>query len=294
MKNKDLYKELKDAYSDNNLNQITGNLIRLYKTKNWPQIRGIANRISEYVLIDEEKISKCFSKLIMLYHPDKGEYYRNSIDKLYAAENFDKLNTYSHIFILEELDYTFDIPVDEELDYHPEYKWDPEEEGFKFFTDSDELTEDEEFYSEEDYERTFYDAVKFRMRGDIETEYLIPYLENAEEIELSECKIKTLDCIDYCRQATVLNLSNNEIDDLSDLRSLKKLEELYLSGNKVGLVDPLARLFNLRIIDLSDNNINDITELYGLEKLEYLNIIGNYVPLKQIDILKAKNIIVMH
>ena len=80
MSNKDLYIQLKEAYSDKNLNQITAGLLKLYKTRQFGSIRKISKIVSEFVSVDDEKINKCFSKLIMLYHPDKGEFYRNEIE----------------------------------------------------------------------------------------------------------------------------------------------------------------------------------------------------------------------
>ena len=79
MKEKELYTKLKEAYLDENLNRITGKLIELYKSKKFGQILTLANKIFRYELIDEKKDAKCFYKLIMLYHPDKGEYYRKTI-----------------------------------------------------------------------------------------------------------------------------------------------------------------------------------------------------------------------
>ena len=56
----ELYTELTAAYSQENLNRITGKLILLYKNKNYSTIRAIANKVSNYVSINEEKDAKCF------------------------------------------------------------------------------------------------------------------------------------------------------------------------------------------------------------------------------------------
>ena len=83
---KELYNDLTKAFSNENLNLITGKLIMLYKNKNYSRIRKIANKISKFVTIDEEKDAKCFSKLIMLYHPDKGEQFRSEILEHYKQK----------------------------------------------------------------------------------------------------------------------------------------------------------------------------------------------------------------
>ena len=80
---KDLYLRLQDAYSESNLNRITGELISLYKSGESDLIRSLAEKISKYVQIDEEKGSRIFTRLIMLYHPDKGTAYRETIDRVF-------------------------------------------------------------------------------------------------------------------------------------------------------------------------------------------------------------------
>lgn len=77
----ELYHKLIHAYSTDNLNKIARKLIVLYKNKNFGQLREIANRISDYIVIPEGKNSKCFSRLMMLYHPDKGEQIQESLKK---------------------------------------------------------------------------------------------------------------------------------------------------------------------------------------------------------------------
>jgi hypothetical protein len=82
---RELYLKLREAYSEKNLNRITGELIILYKAKDFSQIRQLAARISDDRSPEEDKVSKSFSRLIMLYHPDKGEACREKIDTLFNA-----------------------------------------------------------------------------------------------------------------------------------------------------------------------------------------------------------------
>jgi len=100
MEGRELYTKLKDAYSNKNLNHITGKLIDLYKSKNYCQIRTISNRISKFVPIDDDSDNKRFSKLIMLYHPDKGEIYRKAIDSVFKEGNFTELESFSHVNLI--------------------------------------------------------------------------------------------------------------------------------------------------------------------------------------------------
>ncbi|PKV50926.1 leucine rich repeat (LRR) protein [Aquimarina sp. MAR_2010_214] len=290
---KELYNELSDAYSDNNLNTITGKLIALYKSKNFGKIREIANKISKYVTIDEEKDAKCFSKLIVLYHPDKGELHRKSINKLYNENNLDSLTKYSHILQLNEIENTVINTIDESVDYHPEYAWESNEKEGYYFYEKDEVNTENESDSKT-YDKSFYNEIKFRQYGDLSIDFPPHYLEDIEEFELAQSGIELLDGIEYCQHAVIFDLSNNSITDISELSTLNRLEELYLGNNQIGYIDALSNLFELKIIDLSNNQIDDISPLFELENLEYVNIIGNKIPDNQIKKLKEKEIIVMN
>ena len=72
MKTTELYLELLEAYSNQNLNRITVTLIHLYKEKNFGSLAKIAEMISETTGIAIDPEARCFPKLMMLYHPDRG------------------------------------------------------------------------------------------------------------------------------------------------------------------------------------------------------------------------------
>lgn len=289
----DLYQVLIEAYSDKNLNRITGKLIDLYKNKNYSEIRNIANKISKYILIDEEKDAKCFSRLIMLYHPDKGDYFRQQINRLYQERDFDNLGKFAHITLIDDIDKINVQPLDEDIDYHPEYMWD-EQENEIYQTYHEEGDEDDADYEQEEIEKSFYNAVKLREYGTLEVYFPTWALRDLEEFEMEFAGITSLFGVEQCKHLIVLDLSNNEISDLSDLWNLYRLEELYLANNEIGYIDALSNLSRLRVIDLSGNQIDDISPLFELKHLEYLNLMDNKIPQHQIDFLKKKDIIVMH
>jgi Leucine-rich repeat (LRR) protein len=291
---KELYTKLKEAYSDENLNIITGKLIDLYKNKNFEQIREVANRISKYFSIKEEKDAKCFSKLVVLYHPDKGELFRKEIKKHYFENNFENLTKFSHIFLLKGIESIAIKSVNEDIEYRPEYEWDStQSEGYHFYeTDLDESIEEEDFIVS-DYEKSFYNAIKLREYGNLNIEFPSYYLEDIDEFELSNYGIESLDGIEHCKHTVILDLSNNEIADISELWCLNKLEELYLANNQIGYIDALSSLLKLRVIDLSGNQIDDISPLSELDNLEYVNLVGNNIPQCDINKMKEKGIIVI-
>lgn len=287
-----LYKDLMEAYSDKNLNRITGKLIELYKNKNHATIREIANRISHYVSIDEENDAKCFSKLIMLYHPDRAELFFKNINSLYANNDKDGLTKYAHILLIDDIGTIKVVSEDYDIDYHPEYMWDDIREEDYNIVDSDSREYNEEFDPEE-IEKSFYNAIKMREFGHLNATIPTWYLEDFDEFEMAYSGLDSLDGVEYCKHVIILNVSNNEISDISNLWNLRQLEELYLGNNQITEVDTLSNLLKLRVIDLSGNQINDITPLLELENLEYLNLVGNEIPKHQLEELKLKDILVM-
>ncbi|PKP18096.1 MAG: hypothetical protein CVU05_14300 [Bacteroidetes bacterium HGW-Bacteroidetes-21] len=294
MEIQELHKALVGAWSDRNLNYITSKLIELYKNKNYAAIREVVNKISKYVVIDEENDAKCFSRLVMLYHPDRGEAIRNELDQLFAGNHHEKLTEFSHILIISRFDFNSVKPVaiDEDIDYDPGYGIYESRRAYKSYTDEEDIYDLENSFSG-DYENSFYNAVRLRMYGDPDREFPAHYLHDFEEFELSESGIETLDGVEHCIHAVSIDLSNNAISDLSELWELQRLEELYLANNQISYIDALSNLLNLRIVDLSGNQIDDITPLLSLDFLEYVNLAGNPVPKIQVEKLKEKEVMVM-
>ncbi|MFB6318620.1 leucine-rich repeat domain-containing protein [Saccharicrinis sp. FJH54] len=290
MTTKELYTKLTEAYSDKNLNRITAKLILLYKNRNYGKISEMANKISRIIAIDEENDARCFSRLIMLYHPDKGGQIRSAIERQYAQNDEAALRAFSHILLLGDPDLVVVEDVAEDVDYHPEYMWDVDmKDGFGY----DDPDGDVEASTEVDYERSFYNLIKIWEYGDVSIEFPSYYLEDFEEFEMAYSGLESLDGVEYCIHAKVLDLSDNRISDIGNLWNLQHLEELYLGNNRIGFIDSLSNLTSLRVLDLSGNRIDDVSPLMNLENLELVNLIGNPVPATQIKQLNAKGIIVM-
>jgi Leucine-rich repeat (LRR) protein len=74
-----------------------------------------------------------------------------------------------------------------------------------------------------------------------------------------------------------LNLAKNKITDLKPLGSLVKLQLLDLSENQVTDLTPLANMKSLNTLYLSQNKVKDLTPLAGLERLWTLYVDGNAV-----------------
>lgn len=297
MYEKDYYIKLKDAYSEVNLNKISAEIIAYYKSGEYSKIKRIAKVVSEYMPINEEKISKCFSSLIMIYHPDKGNRYRKEIDEIFKSGRFENFQQYSHILEIQDINLTVTAEeIAEDIDYSPEYQLDNDDPGFNYFYDSDDeqFDHDPESYVDPEPDNSFFSAIKRKYYGSRDIHLPHQYLEDLEEVEMAEYEIEQLDGIEFCKYVKVLDLSGNNISDIFNLKDLGYIEELDLSYNQVGIIDVLMKLKNLRILDLSNNFVDDLSPLFDLNRLEYVNVIGNAVPQEQLTYLKNNGIIVVH
>jgi hypothetical protein len=99
-------------------------------------LQKISEIISDYIEIKISNDGKGFSKLLMLYHPDRAVYHTNEINKLTELNNFNGLMEYSHILKLERIEeISATINSYEDIDYSPVYEWDLATEGFSIIYD---------------------------------------------------------------------------------------------------------------------------------------------------------------
>lgn len=293
-----LYSQLTEAYTDANLNRITARIIGLYKARQYGEIQKISRIVSEYVQVDDEQVSKCFSKLVMLYHPDRGAHYREEIDQLQKAGKSNEFSRFEHILKIQDIEdwvVEEEFSFEEDIDYTPQYEWDYQDRGFEYFFDGS-PEHDDSFATQTgipEPNSSFYRAVKRKIYGSLYVQFPPYYLEDFDEIDMAEYEIMDLDGIQYCIHVRILDLSGNQIVDITDLWELEMVEELYLADNQIGIIDALNNLSRLRIVDLSRNEIDDISPLYDLPNLEYVNVIGNRVPAEQIEYLKDQDVVVV-
>jgi hypothetical protein len=290
---KELHQELIEAYSVNNLNTISLTLINLFRTKQYSVLQKIAQLISDTVEISISEEGKGFSKLMMLYHPDRAGFHVNEINKLKDQENYDGLLDYAHILRLNRIEeIAASLNSYEDIDYRPVYEWDFETEGFTIFNIND--PEDNiRAGSDNDHSGySFYDAIRLREYGDADIEYFPVYLEEIEDFELASSDVNDLDGVQFCIHARTIDVSDNRIADLTPLIGLNDLEELNLSDNQVGIIDELSYLKSLKSIILSNNFIEDISPLFELENLEYVELSGNNIDQEQINRLTETGVTV--
>jgi Leucine-rich repeat (LRR) protein len=77
---------------------------------------------------------------------------------------------------------------------------------------------------------------------------------------------------------TNLDLSGQNLTDLSPLQTFAKLESLNLADNTVTNLEPLTELTGLRVLNLNRNGaLTDLSPLQGLVELETLRLSGNQI-----------------
>lgn len=290
----ELYGNLKNAYTEQNLGQVSGRIIDLFREKKYDALRAIQKVVNEHTPCEEEKINKVFSRLIMLYHPDRLSQNREALDKAYGEGDFEALYAMSHILTVQNLepDHAVLSSVITEEDLAEEFGWDAQADGYSYFM------ADEEFDLEEDLNpgvetRTFLSVLKRRVYGNLNVDFPMYLLEDLEEIEMADYELEDLDGISACRYARAVDLSNNNLTDISELGELRQVERLYLSNNQIGLVDALYHLSVLQVLDISFNDVDDLSPLFELNYLSYLNVMGNRIPAWQLEKLHLQGITVV-
>lgn len=91
---------------------------------------------------------------------------------------------------------------------------------------------------------------------------------------LSKIGYREIGC---CSQLTVLDISCNNITDVSALNALPALEEVDLSNNKIAKLPDMGRCKKIQELDISRNHISDLSGLKGLSSLTVLRVENNKV-----------------
>lgn len=286
-----LKNNLLESYTTENLNKIAVVLLNLYKNQQFGSLQKIVEIISDFVQIEIDENGKGFSKLMLLYHPDRGEFHRTEIVKLAASNSFDRLLNYSHILKLERLEeISATLESLEDIDYSPVYAWDFGDDGFTVQSDSGKKNKTGNLSDRKNKPVTFYEAVKIRQYGNTKISFPAYYLEDIDEFEFTESDINDLDGIQYCIHAVNVDLSDNRIADLRLLENLGMIEMLNLSDNRITDIDSLEYLTNLRELNLANNRIQDISPLFSLENLEFVDLTGNKISAAYLRKLREKGI----
>jgi len=106
-------------------------------------------------------------------------------------------------------------------------------------------------------------------------------LEGLTTLDAPGRTIENLAGLEHCINLTDLNLSNNQISDISPLANLTNLTRLHLGdwrgGNQISDISPLTDLNNLTELALGNNQISDISPLANLTSLTMLWLYSNQI-----------------
>jgi small GTP-binding protein len=102
-------------------------------------------------------------------------------------------------------------------------------------------------------------------------------LTNLTELDLSINQITDISFLKDLTNLTELDLSSNQITDYSFLKNLTSLTYLDLSSNKITDISFLKNLTTLTALGLSSNQITDYSFLKDLTSLTYLDLSSNKI-----------------
>lgn len=289
-----IYDQLREAYKEENLNKLALELITLNQKQEYGILKQLAEIISPWTKIDIGPEGKGFTKFMMMYHPDRGDFYRKQVDELFQKNDFEGLLQFTHILKIRNIEELTASMVDyEDIDYSPVYGFDFEETRQYSYDDYEGYNSSTRYARDLSIEGfTFYEAVQIRMYGDTSVEFPSYYLEDLDDIEMADSEIADLEGIQYCIHAESFDLSGNLISDLTPLWSLSNIRDLNMADNQIGYIDVLSNLLDLRNLNLANNQIDDISPLFSLDQLEYVELSGNPVSEYQVEQLREMGVAV--
>ncbi len=104
----------------------------------------------------------------------------------------------------------------------------------------------------------------------------LKFCNSLEELILNNVGINNINEIELLSDSIIrLDLSNNQIEDITKLKHFRKLKVLNLSNNKIKEIKGLENLKDLTNLNLQNNQISDITPLSMNTSLTILNLKGN-------------------
>ncbi|CAL5978768.1 Conserved_hypothetical protein [Hexamita inflata] len=112
----------------------------------------------------------------------------------------------------------------------------------------------------------------------------IAQLENLEHLNLSQNRLTNVNELKSLKMLKVLDVNQNRILDAGFAQDLTKMENLDISHNQIKSINPLEGLVEIKQLDISQNKICSIAKLEKLKKLEYLNISFNKII--QVEVCK--------
>lgn len=128
------------------------------------------------------------------------------------------------------------------------------------------------------------DGMSIRLSG-------VSFDSDAEVLILQGLGVRDIQCLRLCTQLKRLDLSDNEISDLSPLMNLQTLEQLQISGNQVSDLRPLIGMEKLVRVEAARNAVTETTTIGSMTGLVSLDLsdnpIGDFSGLRKLGNLQT-------
>ncbi len=106
----------------------------------------------------------------------------------------------------------------------------------------------------------------------------LEFATNLEDLDISDNEISDLSPIAGLTNLVLIAMSrNHDISDFSPLKNLKNLEWITFVETQVSDISVFRELTNLRYIHARNHNISDLSPITNLTKLGYLNLSGGNI-----------------
>lgn len=297
----ELHAEIKKRVTSDHLKDLTVQLIDAYRAHNLHVLRRYASHMFGPAE-EDHGASELFFKLIKHFHPDRLAGILREVDEAYARGDKQQLLFFRNLMSVKKQHHVRRA--------HPasgrhsgsnateEYTYGREDFGYDTTAYNEGVFsgDEEEFYNETEVDFDFLSAVKAEHLGNLDIELGpadLHYLEG--ELVLSGYDLSDLDGLEQCVNITVLDLSDNNIDNIYEVQFLQHLQELFLAHNHIVDIDALRELHDLEILDLSLNEIENASALLELSSLRFVNLSGN--PLADTGViadLERRSVVVLY
>jgi Leucine-rich repeat (LRR) protein len=115
-------------------------------------------------------------------------------------------------------------------------------------------------------------------------------VESLHTLVCSGKGVQTLEGMEQLPALTNLNVSHNNVSDITPLANVKGLQVLYATNNSIKSVSALTDLPELTAISLRSNKLSDADVFYTLPQLKKLYVQGNAEL--DLDVSKLAEVIV--
>ncbi len=291
---REIYDRCRNDITADRLKTIAADVISRYRDKDVRVLSWYASRLD--LSADSENISRLFSRIIQVYHPDKLKKIHKDMEESFRSGDTAGLARLQVMFILPnvwpEAAQRF-VPEPKRMSMNMRTRTSVlgEEYASEISTGA-RISGDAKDDGDDDGERpqVCLDCIRpsTYIFGNLDLVLDPADLRSLDgEFDLSGCDIADLEGIENCVHIVGINLSANRIEKTGALGELTMLERLYLAENEISGIAALGNLAALRELDISFNQISDISPLLGCRGLEYVNLIGNPIddesPIKELE-----------